>query len=71
MNLEDIYCLFHKHNSKEGKCEIVIDLTLAPELQYRRPGSEHPMSTLLILLLCDTEAVEGPAARENRSWMER
>lgn len=34
------------------------------ELQRRRPDSEHPVSTLLILLLCDTEGEEGSAARE-------
>ena len=64
--LEDIYHLFHRHNSEKGKCKIIIDLTLQSELQWRRPVSELPTSTLLILLLCETEGGEGPAAREKQ-----
>ena len=55
--------MVHRHNSKEGKRKIIIDLTLETELQWKRLGSEHPTSTLLIMLLCDTEGEEGPAAR--------
>lgn len=58
--------MFHRHNSKEGKREIITDLTLETELQQRRPGPEHHMSTLLILLLCDAEGEGGPAAREKQ-----
>ena len=65
-HLKDIYYLVHRHNSKEGKRKIIIDLTLETELQWKRLGSEHPTSTLLILLLCDTEGEEGPAARQKQ-----
>lgn len=63
--------MFHRHNSKEGKREIIIDLTLETELQQRRPGSEHHMFTLLILLLCDAEGEESPAAREKQIMEEK
>lgn len=71
MSLDDIYYLFHRHNSKESKHKIIIDLILMAELQYRRPSSEYPTTTFLILLLCNTEREEGLAVRKNRSWTEK